>query len=173
MSCALIGGYTKDCADSRGGVKAVYITELANKGSITAAAGVISAFTLATGKQFWKFEQELNVPTAKEDVTANRQNGTVFYAQEVMVQLQKLSAANRNHVKLLAVNDVMTIVEDRNGKFWLYGENNGLRVSGGSIGTGAASGDFNGSSLTFTGEEGEPAQEVTSSLMTALQVAAV
>lgn len=169
MSCALVSGYAQGCSDARGGVKAVYITEVANKNTITASEGVITAFDLATGKQFFKFVQELNVPNAKEDVSKNRQNGTVFYSQEVTIQLQKLTAANRNLVKLLAVNNLMIIVEDRNGKFWLYGEENGLAVSGGSIGSGTSSGDFNGSSLTFSGEEGSPAQEVTGSLMTALQ----
>lgn len=173
MASAITSGYTRDAADSRGGVKAVYITELTNKKTLTASAGVITAFTLNTGKQFWKFQQELNAPSSKEDLQANRQSGTTFYTQEVAIQIQKLSAANRNHIKLLAVHDVMVIVEDRNGKYWLYGENNGLRASAGGLTPGTNGGDFNGVNLTFTGEENEPAQEVTSSLMAGLQVAAV
>lgn len=173
MASAITSGYTRDAADGRGGVKAVYLTELVNKNVITAASGVITAFTMDVGKRFWKFEQELNAPTAKEDLQANRQSGTTYFTQEVMIQLQKMSAANRNHIKLLAVHDLLIIVEDRNGKYWLYGENNGLRASGGGLAFGTNGGDFNGVTITFTGEENEPAQEVTASLIAGLQVPAV
>jgi hypothetical protein len=56
MACLLTSGYTLDCADSVGGIKKIYITELANKGSITAASGIITAFTLSAGKKFFTYE---------------------------------------------------------------------------------------------------------------------
>ena len=36
MACALTQGYTLDCADSVGGIKKIYVTELANKSTLTA-----------------------------------------------------------------------------------------------------------------------------------------
>ncbi|MDL5049559.1 hypothetical protein QQ054_26430 [Oscillatoria amoena NRMC-F 0135] len=51
MACALTTGFTLDCRQSNGGIEAVYFTEIANKATLTAASGVITAFTLAATKK--------------------------------------------------------------------------------------------------------------------------
>ena len=56
MSCALTSGFTLPCRDGVGGVKTIYITELANFASATIASGVVTALTLDTGKKFWTYE---------------------------------------------------------------------------------------------------------------------
>jgi len=56
MACALTQGYTLDCKDSLGGIKAVWFISSANVSSVTEASGVVSAITKASGKVFYKYE---------------------------------------------------------------------------------------------------------------------
>jgi hypothetical protein len=171
MSCALTSGFTLDCRDSVGGIKAILVAEVKNKGTITASAGVITAFTMASGKQFFRYEFRKQTGSFTETIVTNDENGTLFYEQSITAQLSRLEATKRNELFLLAKNNVMVIVEDRNGKYWLMGQEDGMVLSGAGQ-TGTAMGDFNGYQLTFTGAEEIPALEVGSGLIAALSAPA-
>ena len=173
MACALTQGYTLDCADSVGGIKKIYVTELANKSTLTAASGVITAFTLSTGKQFWTYELQKETSNLVENITRNEANGTTFYEQVLQFTIRKMAASLRNEIKLLAQNRVMIIVLDRNGKYWLVGESNGAEMTNSTGATGTAFGDFNGYTLNFRALEEAPMQEVTSGLISTLTSPAV
>jgi hypothetical protein len=76
-----------------------------------------------------------------------------------------------HHLFVLAKNpDLKIIVETNNGsedgvgKYWLLGEENGVQLLSGTGATGTAFGDLNGYNLTFTGQEPEPASEISGSL---------
>ena len=168
MACVLTSGYTLDCADSVGGIKKIYITELSNKASITAASGIITAFTLSAGKKFFTYELQKETSNLVENITRNSANGTTFYEQVLQFTIRKMAASLRNEIKLLAQNNVMIIVLDRNGKYWLLGENNGCEMTNSTAATGTAMGDFNGYTLNFQGMEEAPCQEVSSGLIAGL-----
>ena len=168
MPCALTQGYTLDCKDSLGGIKAVWLINHANVTAITEASGIVSAITKAASKVFYKYELVKNTGALTETVTASVENGTVFYAQELTVVLNKLQANTRNEILLLAKNTLMAVVQDANDKYWLLGRYSGLDVTGGTAATGTAQGDRNGYSLTFTGGEKELAPEVNSGIIAGL-----
>jgi len=168
MACALTSGYTLYCADSVGGIKKKYYTELANKSTLTSASGVITAFTLSTGKQFFTYELQKETSNVVENITRNEANGTTFYEQVLQFTVRKLQASLRNEIKLLAQNRVMIIALDRNGKYWLLGECNGCEMTNSTAGTCTAMGDFNGYTLNFRGTEEAPMQEVSSGLISTL-----
>lgn len=168
MACVLTSGYTLDCADSVGGVKEIYVTELANKDAITAASGVITAFTLDAGKYFFKYELQKETSNVVENITRNEVNGTTFYEQVLQFTVRKMQASLRNEIKLLAQNRLMIIVLDRNGKYWLVGESNGAEMTNSTGATGTAFGDFNGYTLNFRALEEAPMQEVSSNLISSL-----
>ncbi len=107
-------------------------------------------------------------PTLPETITASVENGTVFYAQELSIVLNKLQANTRNEILLLAKNTLMAVVQDANDKYWLLGRYSGLDVTGGTSATGTAQGDRNGYSLTFTGGEKELSPEVNSGIIAGL-----
>ena len=167
MACALTQGFVLDCKESLGGVKSVRFVEFDNVASIAYASGV-ATLTMVTGKKFWKYAQVRETSSTTESITANVQNGTIFYKQELTVILNKLAAATRNEILLLAKNRLMAIVEDMNGNFWLLGAKNGLDITSGNAATGTASGDRNGYSLTFEAMEAEPIWSVASGAITAL-----
>lgn len=166
MACALTQGFVLDCKESVGGIKSVRFVEFDNA-TATYAAGV-ATLTMATGKKFWKYAQVRETSSFTETITANVQNGTIFYSQELTVILNKLAAATRNEILLLAKNRLMAIVEDMNGSFWLLGAKNGLDITGGNSATGTASGDRNGYTLTFQAMEADPIWSVLASTISAI-----
>lgn len=169
MACNLTSSIPLGCKDGKGGIKKIYVTELENKEAITASNGAITAFTLATGKQFWTYDFEKETGEYNEKITtATDGSGTVFYEPEIKIRFNKKDVTKRNELKLLAQNRLMVIVLDRNGIYWLAGELNGLDLAPSNAMSGKAFGDFNGYDLVFTGKEEEPAQTVGSGLIAAL-----
>lgn len=172
MACNLTSSIALGCKDSVGGIKRIYITELENKATLTKTAGVVTAFTLTTGKKFWTYDFEKETAELTETITRSDENGTTFYAPELKVRLNKRDTIKRNELKLVAVNRCMIIVLDRNGIYWLLGEENGMDLQTSTSVLGKAMGDFNGYDLTFMGKEVDAAAEVTGSLIATLTVAA-
>lgn len=168
MSCVLTSGYTLDCRDNVGGIETIYITELANKNAITAASGVITAFTLTTGKQFWTYNIQKETASITENIPDGIANGTLHYEQTLVMTLRKLQATLRNEIYLLAQNNLMIIVKLRTGKYFLLGQNTGMELQTLASTSGTAMGDASGYTLTFIGKETTGMQEVTSSLITTL-----
>ena len=110
-----------------------------------------------------------------EAITSTPENGTVFYEQTLNAVFFKLQSSTRNQVKVLAQNpNLKVIVETNNGtvdgvgRYWLLGEDRGMQLLSGTGATGTAFGDLNGYSLTFTGQEPNPASEISGSLTDAL-----
>ena len=168
MACALTTGYTLDCRDSVGGVKSVYFIEIDNVSGFTSASGTISAINKANGGRFYKYNLVKGTAEAKEEYQDSVENGTNYVQQTLTMILNKMQAATRNEIALLAQNRLIAVIEDRNGKYWCYGKENGLDRTGGTAGTGKAMGDRNGYELTFTGMEGTTAMEVSSSIIAGL-----
>ena len=166
MACPLTQGFILDCKESLGGVKSVRFVEFDNA-SMTYAAGV-ATITMDAGKKFWLYSQVRETSSLTETITANVQNGTIFYQQEVVIVLNKLAAATRNEILLLAKNRLLAIVEDMNGNYWLLGAKNGLDITSGNSATGTASGDRNGYSLTFQAMEADPIWSVSSGAISAI-----
>lgn len=172
MSCALTTGFTLDCRNSNGGIEAVYFTEIENKATLSATSSVIDTFTLDTGKQFFKYDLRKKTSIFEQNIQVNNENGTVFYEQTLSVKLDKMETTKRNEILLLAQNNLMVIIKDNNGKYWLMGETRGALLNGGKGSTGTAYGDMSGFELTFMGEEAELSKEVDSSLIATLNAPA-
>lgn len=168
MACALTQGYTLDCRDNAGGMKAAWMIEFANVTGVTSAAGIVSAIAKANNARFWKYEQIRGNAEAKEDIEQNEGNGVTVYNQAVTLILTKMQASLRNEIVLLAKNYLVMVVQDRNDKYWLYGWTEGLILATGGAGTGKAGTDLNGYTLNFTGQQTALALEVSSSVITTL-----
>ena len=169
-NCAIIQGYEIPCRNSVGGISEIYLTEIENKATLTAVSGVITAFTLSSGKKFWTFKLEKENAEFTEKIVPSVENGTVYYEQEVKFSMKQLSASNRNNIRQMVQNRLFIIVKDNNGVYWLLGEVNGCDLGASDGKTGKAMGDLNGYSLTFMGKEPAPAQQVTGTLLATLTV---
>lgn len=168
MACALTSSYTLDCRDNVGGVSIIYLTEHANMTSITSASGVITAITMAGSTVFRTYQLQKETGLWTEVIQTSDTNGTSFYEQDLTLPIRKMSATLSSEIKLISQNRLGAIVKDRNGKFFLLGENNGIELQPSTSGSGTAMGDFNGYTLLFKGKEESFAKEVSSGIIAGL-----
>jgi len=140
-----------DCMDAIGGIKSAYIL-----------AGEITSYTEATGEitalvgtgDFFEIDLPKDTAFYSETITIAPANGTVFYQGVLTIILQKLTAAKRNQILLLAQNRELRIVFiDNNNTTYIMGLTRGSVMSGGTIQTGTALGDLSGYNLTFQSQE--------------------
>lgn len=167
MACDLTTGFSVGCNDSIGGVKAFYIENMPSDMVIaTNATGEATSITnTAADMAYFKYECTAAQGAASsfnDNPTVNDQNGTSFFDQTATYVLNKMEQAKRNEIKMIARAKMTIIIEDNNGKYWLMGETNGVRLTSGEAGSGTALGDRNGYSLSFQAQEFEPMREVTS-----------
>ena len=167
MSCALTTSFSIGCLDNVGGIEAFYIGNWGTMGAVTQnASGMVTGIT---GSAFmYTYEAEKATSTLNEGVQVSRENGTVYYEQTASYVLFKSSQDKRNEIKLLAQALLTVIVKDKNGKYWLMGQNAGVRLEPSTTEWGTALGDKNGYTLNFKAEEANPMPEVDSSIVAAL-----
>ena len=173
MACDITSGFELGCRDNAGGIRNLYILSGSVDTVTGADAGLITA--LSGSGEFFKFELFRQTSDYTEAISSTPENGTVFYEQTVNATFFKMQSATRNQVRVLAKNpDLKIIVETNNGsvdgigKFFYLGQENGAQLLNGTAQTGTAFGDLNGYSLTFTGQEPEPASEISGSDLSAI-----
>lgn len=171
MACAIISGYSLDCRDAVGGIKNIYVTELANITAVSEnASGFVTGITKTGGTKYYKYSL---IPRGKNDFTqtimADAGIGTVAFEQTVNVNFSKLQYLTQFKTQILIANRCSVIVETKSGQYFIFGKENGIEVTGGNANSGAAMNEFNGYSLVLTGMEKTLANEVDSSIMAALQ----
>jgi hypothetical protein len=152
-----------------GGIKSVYLANYDNVSGVTSSEGTISAIAKANNGRFYKFNLARATASATEEFNDDISTGTTFNAQTLTMIFNKMSAALRNQIAIMAQAVLVAVIEDRNGKYWYYGKESGLMRQGGSSGTGTAGADRNGYEVILTGEEREMAMEVSSSVITGLE----
>ena len=166
-TCDIVSGFTLGCRDNTGGLKNIYILS----GSIGSTSGTEGLISVISGSgTFYKFELTRQTGDFTETINASLENGTIFYEQTVNAPFHKLQSSTRNQIRTLAKNpDISMIVETNNSEggtvFFLLGESRGLSLSGGQAQTGTAFGDLQGYTLTFTGQEPEPASALSGSTL--------
>lgn len=179
MSCLLTSGIQKGCRDNSGGIKRVLIANKSNIATITpeqgatgspSDQGIITGITMGGSPTtyFYEFVPNKMSSNAVENIQSNLQNGTIGYEQVISLVFAKNEASKRNQIKLLGQAEVVVIVEDYNNKYFLYGELNGMELSGGNGDTGRGLTDLNGWNITLSGMEHEPAREVDPTIIDAL-----
>jgi hypothetical protein len=167
MACSITAGFQLGCRDNTGGIKNIYILS----GSIDSISGSQGLITSISGSgtyyQFQLFRQTSNY---SEEIVATPENGTVVYNQTCNAVFFKMQTATRNQVRVLAQNPNLSIViETNNGsengaaRWFLMGQVNGAQLLSGTSATGTAFSDLNGYNLVFSGNEPNPASEISGS----------
>lgn len=167
MACNLTSAIALDCIDSIGGVKTLYISANTDLGTpVVGVTGYITSLVGATGT-FYEYAVPKDTSSFNETFTVSNTNSSVFYQQDVVANLPKLSSEKRNQLLLLCKNrDLKVVVEDNNGLYWLVGQTRGAVVSAGTSSTGTAVGDLNGYTVTVQAQE--PAMAIQLASLTAL-----
>jgi hypothetical protein len=156
MSCLINDIIALDCINGLGGVREMYVFAGDWDGvTVTEVAGEVTA--LAGTGTFYQFYLPKDTASTTETITVSNANGTVFYQPELTAIFQKLDAAKRNQILLLAQNRALRVVfVDNNNVSWLMGNVRGCVMSAGSGATGTAVGDLNGYTITLQGQEPAP-----------------
>jgi len=176
MSCTITSGIARGCRDNAGGVYQFYISNYpAGVTGLTDyvtldSAEIITAFddTTHTDIAFYEYIPNKNSSNVVENVQSSLENGTVGWEQVITMVFGKMDAAKRNQIKLMAAGNLLIIVKDKNGKYFMYGGEDACVLSGGNTGTGTALTDLNGYNLTFSAMEGHPGYEVEESALVAV-----
>lgn len=167
MACNIVEGYAIACRDSIGGIKTIYAAQFEHVSGCTESSGVVTALTMSGSNKFWIYNMEKENAEMTENETGSVENGTLFWEQTLSFTLKKLTAAQRNNMKVLAQNRLVVIVLDNNGLYWLLGRHNGLdKVGTNTAKTGKALGDMSGYELTLMGKETNPMYSFTGTVPT-------
>jgi hypothetical protein len=167
MSCEISHGRVEECKDSVSGLKAIYIINFDDLNEDSAVFDTVNAdesdeleswipVDTATPLNIYKYELKSTANALNTTINASRDNGTTFFTQELVVNLKRQDVVTHKQVKLLSYGRPRIIARSMTDQFFLLGFAQGCDVSAGTIGTGAALGDFNGYQLTFTAEEELP-----------------
>lgn len=172
-TCDITSGFTLGCRDNTGGIANLYILSGSIDSVVDASEGLIE--TISGSGELFQFELFRQTSDFSEAITSTPENGTVFYEQSLNAVFFKLQSSTRNQVKVLAQNPNLKIIVETNngtvdgvGRYWLLGEDRGMQLLSGTGATGTAFGDLNGYTLAFTGQEPNPASEISGSLAGAL-----
>jgi hypothetical protein len=164
MSCEISHGRVEECKDSVSGLKSIYIINYddLNEDNATFDTGTtdeedeLVSWEPAAPLSMYKYELKSTANALNTTINASRDNGTTFFSQELVVNLKRQDVVTHKQVKLLSYGRPRIIARTMTDQFFMLGFAQGCDVSAGTIGSGAALGDFNGYQLTFTAEEELP-----------------
>ena len=169
MACALTQNIPLDCRQTVGGIKSIFVTNLLNQtAEPTVSGGTVTAYTLSTGNRFWRYDFRKQTGEYTETETLSDPNWTIFYASDIKIQFTKLEVNKRNEMYLLGQNDLVVIVLDNNGQYWLVGTRNGITLTKVDGKSGKNFGDLNGYQIEMKGAEPFAAYLLPSSFITTL-----
>ena len=167
MACtALTKGRGLDCNRISGGVKNVYFSVYSDFGDTDWSYDSTNPQEIDAiywnSKSIYKYVMPLGVASVTDTITGSTENGTIFYTPTVNIMLNKLTKEDQNEIKLLGQTKVRMLVElnqklaSGHDAILCLGFENGLDLNTGTMDSGAAFGDRNGYTLTFTGLESRP-----------------
>lgn len=161
----ILAGIAKDCGPNMGGIKRVLLNNSDNvtKPTVDATTGKILSVAVKEGaEKFREFEVPKGTASLANTLTADSSAGTNFVTNVLTLAFNKMETSKRIALSALAVNELVAIVVDNNGKAWYVGIDEPLTSSGGDSGTGTAKTDRNGYGITLQNEEASYPYEVDS-----------
>lgn len=158
MSCSLItNGILANCDKQTPGIRRVYLANFNEVASYTLDPnGIVTAIAMTPGSPthtFKIFEFAKETGSAGSTINSDIPNGVLSYTHTITMQFTKLEQSKRNTIALMALANLVAIVQTQDGKYWLFGKENGLQLSEGTSATGTASNDFSGYTLTLKANE--------------------
>lgn len=169
-NCLINSGYALGCRDNIGGIQEAFIASFSGATTYTLDADNIITGITST-QTFYTYEQPKETGEfINGEGQISRENGTVFYVQTVNLTFHKNEADLRNSLILLAQAQLLVIVLDQNGRYWLVGKQNGADLITSSMTSGKAYGDMNGATVSIEGREPLPAFEVSATAFATLTV---
>jgi hypothetical protein len=168
--CGCLDEILRSCEPSVGGLNKIWAIPYDSVDTVTITDGEVTAFTLVgTASSFYCEPVEIQVnkdsSSYVEEGNIDLVNGTTLFTTTLTAMIGRRDVAKRNAIMLMAAGqqDLMVILKDNNGIYWLMGDENGANLTNVGEGSGQAKADNSKYSLTFTAEQKEmmPALEDT------------
>lgn len=168
MSCSqTLTGIAKDCAVNKGGIKRVLLANKDDVTAITVTDGKISAITKTAS--FLEFGFRPNTGSFSSAWQVNNENGSKYVQTTLTMIFSRMETSKRVAIMALAQADLIGIVEDANGAFWLLGYDEALMLASGSDAqTGTARADRNGYTVVLEDNSDELPYEVDAAIIPGL-----
>ena len=168
MACnQTLSGLVRDCSPSMGGITEVLAANRDEVGEITISDDKVSAIATGSGK-FKKYAFARNTGSMTSNYQISPENGTRFVTTDLVLVFNRMETAKRVEMTALAQNDLVLVVKDANGKYWLLGKDEAVRATAGDGLTGTARADRNGYSITLQDNSHEMPYEVDETLAAGL-----
>jgi len=170
MACNILQiGRDLPCLKGVGGIKSILLVDYGALGALSITGAEVTA--IGTTPAAYQYLVKPGSSGMEQTITASAENGTVYYDQNVTIQLQKLDKLTQAEIQDVCKGNPHVFVQDFNSNYFLVGAYNGADVSAGTIGTGTALADFTGTNLTFTAQEQLPAFFCATAVINALAIA--
>lgn len=149
MACnQTLNGLVRDCAPSMGGIVEALAINKEYITGITAADGKVNAITLGNEK-FKAYHFSRNTGSMTSTYTLDPATGVRYVTTDLVLMFNRMETAKRIEMTALAQNELVLIVKDANGKYWLLGKDEPVMATAGDGATGTARSDRNGYSITL------------------------
>ena len=169
MACnQTLSGLVRDCSPSMGGIVEALIANKEDVTEISASSDMISSITMASSAKFKRYAFARNTGSLTSNYTIDQTTGVRYVASDLVLVFNRMETAKRVEISALAQNDLVVIVKDANGKYWLLGKDEPVNATAGDGLTGTARADRNGYSITLHDNSLEMPYEVDSSIINAL-----
>lgn len=152
MSCLPKGlkGIAASCDTSLAGIEVAYIGEKENFTlTLDPDTMTVSAITGASESKLYAYHFNRQTGSMTSEMTRNDQNGTFYYTNSVVLQFTKMEAKKSAEVSALAKGQLLLVVKDNNGKYWVVGADTYATGSADSAQSGQSYDDLNGYNITL------------------------
>lgn len=169
MACnQILNGLVRDCAPSMGGIVEALAINKEYISKITAADGKVNEVTLVDNEKFKAFYFARNTGSMTSTYTLDPATGVRYVTTDLVLMFNRMETAKRVEITALAQNELVLIVKDANGKYWLLGKDEPVMATAGEGVTGTARSDRNGYSITLQDTSLEMPYEVEESIIAGL-----
>jgi hypothetical protein len=154
MACTVVAeGRALPCKDSLGGIKQVWIGNFVSPTWGAVSSGEIANAVTSSALVFKNYDMHKNTGSFTQTVNASVENGTIFYTQVVSCVFSNEVKSDIDDFQKLTKGRMALCVQDVNDNVFVMGHTRGVELTGGTLESGVAMGDFNGLKYEFTAEE--------------------
>lgn len=83
-------------------------------------------------------------------ITIDEANGVRYYTNEITLQFNKMEASKHLEIEALAAGELVVVILDNNGKYWVVGADQYVSATEATAQSGQAYGDLNGYTTTMS-----------------------
>lgn len=154
MACTItLSGIPYDCDVNLSGVKMIYLADYASITSVAVDASGNATIT-ASDTPFYAYTPAKNTASLTKTMTKSEETGVLYFTNELVGNFNKMDLTKRKEMNEIARGQMLAVVLDNNGIYWVLGADNYVTATVLTGQTGAGPDDGNFYSVTITDVSG-------------------